>query len=221
MASKVVTFRSGPLTLEGVLEVPDSATPQPAVVVCHPHPRMGGSMANNVVMAVCFGLRQAGIGSFRFNFRGVGGSQGSYSNGVGEQADITAAISFLSGQDGVDPDRLGLAGYSFGSRMALSVVQSEERVKALALISPPAEPELMEKSLRVFKGSKFVLMGSMDNFITLEIIPDFLRYLLKPEEYRIVEGADHFWLGYEPEISRAVADFFTTALLRSRVKEGP
>ncbi len=220
MPSRVVTFSSGNLTIEGILDLPESSEKTPGVVVCHPHPRMGGSMANNVVMAVCYGLREAGIASLRFNFRGVGRSQGSYADGVGEKEDVKAAISFLSAQEGIDSGRLGLAGYSFGSRVALSLIgDDDDKIKALALISPPAEMYRQEKEIKRFDRPKYVMIGSEDNFMMMvDVIPDFFRHMFDPREYMIVQGADHFWLDFEPEISKQMKSFFSMALGGAGVK---
>lgn len=218
MPSRVITFPSGSLTLEGVLDLPESPVQVPGVVVCHPHPRMGGSMANNVVMAICYGLQSAGIASLRFNFRGVGGSQGSYADGIGEKEDIRAAITFLSTHASIDPDRIGLSGYSFGARTALSLIGEDSRVKAIGVVSPPYDTQVLEVPLRKFAGPRYVMMGSEDNFMTVEVIPDFLRHLLDPREYSIVEGADHFWMGFEQQITNHMKTFFSTALSDTEAK---
>ena len=115
-----VRFPSGELLLEGVLGLPEGDGPFPAVVVCHPHPLYGGSMDNNVVNSICEALTRASLVSFKFNFRGVGGSQGTHSGGAGEQEDVAAAISFVSDQAEVDPGRIGLAGYSAGAGYSLA-----------------------------------------------------------------------------------------------------
>ena len=93
---KRVTFRSNDLVLEGV--VASGETPCPGVVVCHPHPLYGGDMDSAVVTTICRELETRGIASLRFNFRGVGGSQGTHDEGRGETDDLRAAISFLAGQ---------------------------------------------------------------------------------------------------------------------------
>ncbi len=91
-----VSFVSGGLVLEGMLAVPEGTGPFPAVIVCHPHPLYGGSMDNNVVNSISETLVQASLVSLKFNFRGVGGSQGEFGQGIGEQEYVEAAISFLS-----------------------------------------------------------------------------------------------------------------------------
>ena len=114
-----VTFKSGDLTLEGMIASPDSARPHRAAVVCHPHPFYGGSMYNNVVDAVLEALHARGFATLRFNFRGVGQSEGEFDNGKGEADDAIAAIRFLTAQKGVRADSAVLAGYSFGAMTAV------------------------------------------------------------------------------------------------------
>ena len=95
-------------------------------------------MDNNVILSVSSALVEKSIIAFMFNFRGVGGSQGSYGDGIAEQEDVAAAISWLVSQPAVDSNRVGLLGYSFGAAVALSVACVDARVRAVALISLPS-----------------------------------------------------------------------------------
>lgn len=98
MVSERVTFETDDgLQIEGLLHLPE-ATPAPAIVVCHPHPQYGGEMRNNVVDAICKAALDQGIGALRFNFRGVGGSEGQYGGGVAERKDVAAALAYLGGR---------------------------------------------------------------------------------------------------------------------------
>ena len=101
-----VFFPCGDILLEGAWHFPDSESPYPAVVVCHPYPPMGGNMNSNVVYAVCQSLAKNNIASFRFNFRGVGKSGGHFEDGIGEQEDIKAALSFVSISPYIDKERI-------------------------------------------------------------------------------------------------------------------
>src|SRR6202035_2810578 len=112
MNESQVTFRSGELALEGLLANPGGGAP--AAVVCHPHPSYGGSMYNNVVDAILVAFHQLGYATLRFNFRGVGGSEGEYDGGPGEVDDAKAAMEFLLAQAGVKREGATIAGYSFG-----------------------------------------------------------------------------------------------------------
>ena len=89
-----LTFQSGDLSLEGVLHLP-AVTPAPGVVVCHPHPQYGGDMENNVVVAACDWLADRACAALRFNFRGVGESDGAFDQGAGERDDVRAALAHL------------------------------------------------------------------------------------------------------------------------------
>ncbi|MFC1926942.1 alpha/beta hydrolase [Chloroflexota bacterium] len=204
MTESRVSFPCDDLSLEGVVSVPAGEGPFPAVVVCHPHPLYGGSMDNNVVYAICNGLAQVSIAWLRFNFRGVGGSQGVYADGVGEQDDVAAAISYLSGMAGVDVRNIGLCGYSFGAGVALQFAPRDERVKALALVSPV----ISISNLSGYVKPKLILSGSADEFADAGSLQSLAGGLPQPNEFELVNGADHFWWGYEAKIAARVADFF-------------
>ena len=196
--------------------MPEGYEPFPSVVVCHPHPLYGGTMDDFVVMAVCEALLRESIAAFRFNFRGVGGSDGLHGKGVGEQEDVRAAVSFLSSRQEIDAKRIGLAGYSFGAGVALSVAPQEDRVQAVAAISP-ALPAA-SSPLRSYVKSKFLVVGSADTFIPGDRFLHLVGELAEPKEYQVISGADHFWLGYEREMAKSVASFFSR-ILKEPAKE--
>jgi len=173
-------------------------------------------MDDFVVLAVCRALVQESIAAFRFNFRGVGGSDGLHGKGVGEQEDVKAAVSFLSSCEEIDPKRIGLAGYSFGAGVVLSVVPQEERVQAVAAISP-ALPSA-SPPLRGYVKPKFLIVGSEDTFVSRDRFLSLVEELAEPKEYEVIPGADHFWLGYEDEVATSVASFFSKIFQQS-VKE--
>jgi alpha/beta superfamily hydrolase len=206
-----VSFPCGELFLEGILAIPDGAGPFPAVIVCHPHPLYGGSMDNNVVYSLSETLTQASLASFKFNFRGVGGSQGEFSQGIGEQEDVEAAISFMSKVKEVDSKRIGLAGYSAGAGFALPVSFDDARIKALVAVSPPLS--MFDFGfLKSCPKPKFLISGSRDNFTPADQFLEFCQSLPEPKECESIEGADHFWWGYESRLSAKVTAFLTKVL---------
>lgn len=208
MSEQQVQFASGGLTLEGVWHLSEKPGRSPAVVMCHPHPLYGGDMGNGIVVLVCRKLAKQGINALRFNFRGVGGSQGSYGEGIGEQEDLKAAVSLAASAEFVAASKLGICGYSFGARIVLSVPADEARVKALAAISPPLTPEF-QYSADKFPGPKFFLGGSDDSLFSPQTLQRFVEGLPAPREYEIIQGADHFWRGSEREVAQKIADFFS------------
>ena len=90
-----VTIGSNGLRLEAAVHYPGGRSPSAAAVVCHPHPQRGGDMHNSVVGIIVRGLNAAGLLALTFNFRGVGGSAGSFDKGIGEQDDVRAALKYL------------------------------------------------------------------------------------------------------------------------------
>ncbi len=203
-----VTFPSGSLTLEGALHLPER-TPAPGVVMCHPHPQYGGDMSSGVVYEVCAALASAGIVALRFNFRGVGASEGSFDGGRGEQYDVKAAIAWLSGRSEVDDSRLGLAGYSFGALMALAAAPGVPSVRAMALVSPPAGAARFDglpDGLPVL-----VVTGGNDTIAP----PEGLRASCADRanaRFEVVEGADHFWWSGMERLRELLTAFFSERL---------
>src|ERR1041385_7136937 len=131
-------FIPGPAgQLEALLETDPAAGPvRSAVVVCHPHPRYGGTMRNKVVHRVARGARRAGAAVLRFNFRGVGGSSGEYDGGIGEQDDFRAALTYLA--EKIPGLPLNAAGFSFGARVSLQASCSDPRVDLVIAVGLPA-----------------------------------------------------------------------------------
>jgi len=206
-----LTFPSGDLTLEGLLHRPP-VVPHPAVVVCHPHPLFGGDMHNSVVTVVCQALVEAGVAALRFNFRGVGRSQGAFGDGVGEREDAVAALAYLRRREGVDPAKVGLAGYSFGAAVAL--VAADEQVAALAAISPPAFGHVMASPAVACPA--LLITGDRDDVAPPAQVTALGRTLGPQCRVEVVPGADHFWWGHDEKLAQAVVGFLRDSLLPRR-----
>jgi alpha/beta superfamily hydrolase len=211
MRKTKVSFSSGGFVLEGILAIPEGAGPFSAVIVCHPHPLYGGSMDNNVVNSLSETLTQASLVAFKFNFRGVGGSQGEFDQGIGEQKDVESAISLISTVEAVDSERIGLAGYSAGAGFAFPVGFNNDRIRALAAISPPLSMFDFDFLKRCPKP-KLLISGSRDDLIPIDQLLEFCQNLPEPKECENVKGADHFWWGYESLLATKVTAFFTKIL---------
>ena len=168
-------------------------------------------MDNNVVDNICESLTMASFVSFKFNFRGVGASQGSYSHGAGEQEDVSAAISFVDGVAEADSERIGLAGYSAGAGFAFPVGVDDARIKALAAVSPPLSMFDFEP-VKDCPKPKFLVSGNRDSFTHASQFLEFCQNLADPKECDVVEGADHFWWGYETALAGKVTAFFKKVL---------
>jgi len=202
-----ITFPCADISLEGVWHFPEGSGPFPAVIVCHPHPLYGGSMSSNVVFYICQALAEASIAALRFNFRGVGKSQGEFGGGRPEQNDIKAALDFVLSTDNIDHQRIGLAGYSFGGGVAVPVAVEDEKIKMLALVSPA----LMDggEQLKEYIKPKFIIIGENDDVIAQRELRELAGEIPEPKQYQVIAGADHFWAGYEEEVARRVTEFFS------------
>lgn len=201
-----IVFPCGDIKLEGLFYSVETGGPAPAVVVCHPHPLYGGTMHNNVTYAIADALMKSGIAALLFNFRGVGGSQGSYGGGLAEQQDVGAALDWLGSAKGVDGDRMGLAGYSFGAGVAFPVGCRDARVKAIALVSPYFESSPVSLLKSCLKP-KLMLGGSMDDMVPSHDVESCGKEAAEPKKCEIIKGPDHFWGGYEGPMAEKVAGF--------------
>lgn len=210
MIIRQVFFPCGEMELEGELQLPEDSGTFPVVIVCHPHPQYGCDMYNNVVEIICEALSVNSIAAFRFNFRGVGRSGGKYDGGVGEQDDVKAALDFVSKTPNIDADRIGLAGYSFGGSVALSVAVNDKRPQLLAVVSlPPREKDW--ETLKRYSKPKCLIVGSSDMIVQFQRVQQYFR---DGDYFHVINGADHFWQEHQIELGRYLKLFFSQNLSR-------
>lgn len=176
------------------------------VVVCHPHPLYGGTMDNNVVLALEETYRLRGWTTVRFNFRGVGESTGTYGHGDGEAEDVLCVLRFVR-QHGME--RIHLAGYSFGAWVALKACRLGFSPQSLALVSPPVN-FLDFSELFLPPCPSWILMGDRDAFGEAARVRSWVdAHKTSPGRLRLdlCTGADHFYWGREQEIRRYLGAF--------------
>ena len=189
--------------LEAILERPGEGALEGAVVVCHPHPRHGGTMHNKVAYTLSRAFVRSGFEALRFNFRGTEGSEGRYDDGIGELDDALAAIEFMRARHGAYP--LWLAGFSFGAAIAvraavathidglISVAPAISRFAA-GLESQPECPWL-------------IIQGDVDELVDVEETVTWVDSLEPGPELLIINGGEHFFHGRLTELRQAVMDF--------------
>ena len=201
-----VTGPAGPL--EALLDEPDrtgTIPPRAAVVFAHPHPEFGGSMHTKAVYQGAKGLGRIGCAVLRFNFRGVGGSAGSFDNGAGESADYRAALDFMHARYPDAP--LWAAGFSFGSWIALEAGAADPRVSTLIAVAPPVARQgySFPNTLETEKP-KFLVQGDLDELCPLQDLWAFYAKLKEPKELAVIDGAGHLFEGKTAEVGEALAD---------------
>jgi len=196
---------AGPVgRLEAILMTPDGP-PAAAAVVCHAHPLHGGVMHFKVVFRAAKALQQNGAAVLRFNFRGVGRSQGTHDEGRGEQDDVRAALDELRRRFPGLP--LIAGGFSFGATMALRVGCAERGIGALVALGLPLSMLPDVGFLEACRPPRLFVQGEQDQFGDGDQLRQLVARLPEPRTLVVVPGADHFFGGHLDELQEAVASW--------------
>ena len=187
--------------LEAILMNPDGP-PTAAAVLCHAHPLHGGVMHFKVLFRAAKALQAHGAAVLRFNFRGVGRSEGTHDDGRGEQDDARAALDEMTRRFPALPIVLG--GFSFGSTIAARVGCGDPRVKALIVMGFPAR--MMGEAALAGPCAKPLLFvqGERDEFADGARIGAVVARLPEPKALVVVPEADHFFTGHLDALQAAV-----------------
>jgi uncharacterized protein len=192
--------------LEALLEPPvldDDHPVRAAVVFAHPLPTDGGTMHTKVVFRATKALASLGCAVLRFNFRGVGASEGEWDEGPGELADYRAALDSMASL--YPQTELWAAGFSFGSYVALTVGATDDRVRLLLGIAPPVDRYDLS-AVRANTKPKFLIVAERDELCPLKRAYEFYGQLAEPKELVVIDGADHLFDGKVSEVADAIVD---------------
>jgi hypothetical protein len=188
--------------LEAMLWTTAAASPGNLVgLVCHPHPLFGGTMHNKVVYQAAKALHRKGMPVLRFNFRGVGLSEGEHNRGRGEQDDVRTALDYLAKEFPARP--ILLAGFSFGSWVGLRVGCEDPRVTSLIGLGIPVNKSDLSYLVSCAKPRLFI-QGENDEFGPRVNVEEFVATLPEPKRLVVVPGVDHFFTGKLPEVGAAI-----------------
>jgi alpha/beta superfamily hydrolase len=187
--------------LEAILMHPERP-PRAAAVVCHAHPLHGGVMHFKVVFRAAKALQEEGLAALRFNFRGVGRSEGVHDEGRGEQDDVRAALDEVERRFPSLPVVAG--GFSFGSSMALRAGCADPRVRALFALGFPLSMLSETSYLQACTRPRLFVQGAADTYGGAEAIRGLVSALPEPKSVVVVPGADHFFGGHLDELQEAV-----------------
>jgi alpha/beta superfamily hydrolase len=207
MKAAAVREIPGPVgRLEALLERPHGAPgapPRAAVVFAHPHPLHGGTMHTKGVYRGTKALASLGCAVLRFNFRGVGGSEGTFDNAVGELDDMRAGVDFMATRyPGVE---LWTAGFSFGAYVALTAGALDDRVARLIGIAPALHMYDFGV-VRQSRKPKYFVQGELDELCPLANLQAFFEELPPPKQLAIVPGANHLFKDKMAELGAAVIE---------------
>jgi hypothetical protein len=212
LRQSAISFQSKRLNLEGIISFPDDLKGNvPAVAVCHSHPMLGGAFSDPVVVEICRAANDLGMATLRFNFRGVGESQGEFTNGSEEHHDAKTALDVLRKWPGVDRKQVALAGYSLGAAVVLESLKEFKHARALAFVAPTVKSVQNDRFKRD-KRPRLVVAGGNDRVAPSLEIQRALDEARQPLRFAEVANADHSMRGHETEIARIVADFISESL---------
>ena len=208
MPEALLTIPCGNLHLEARFDRGDGAA---TAVICHPHPLYGGSMDNNVVDALQKSLRDGGLGTLRFNFRGVGGSTGQHRGAQADVEDLIAVFDYLH-QQGLQV--LPLAGYSYGAWIGLRAMKEGLEPPLSILASPPLD-FLDFRGLAPPSCPCLITLGDQDDFCSVASIRSWSTPA--PEagsgaRLELLPGCDHFYGGFEKSLAEKVTAFLGSIL---------
>ena len=188
----------------GALEIALDSPPDNSrgvAVIAHPHPQFGGTLDNKVVQTLARAFTQAGWTAVRFNFRGVGGSEGAYNEGRGEVDDMLAVV-----QHAAPAGELALAGFSFGAFVTSQVfarLQPTRPVAKLVLVGTAASRFAVAPIAEAAHDQTLVVHGELDDTVPLQAVLDWARPQLLP--VTVVPGGGHFFHGQLPLLKSLVA----------------
>jgi alpha/beta superfamily hydrolase len=182
--------------LEGVAHLPETSEKAPVLVLCHPQPA-SSDMNDPLLVEIAQMLAESGMIALRFNFRGVGQSQGQQTDGRMEPLDVAGAIDCSLTLPGADPAKLGLIGHAFGAFMALTYAPFDPRVRTVVAISLPLYRATSNGFLKAFERPKLFVTGEFDEICPLYKLEPFVEQQVGPRGIKVITGARHLMRDYE------------------------
>jgi len=206
MREEKVFIPSNGIHLEGLLSIQGASPFRGGVILCHPHPQYGGDMDHPVITMAAEAASQEGFSTLRFNFRGVGESEGSYGEGIGERGDVKAVADYLDSRLKNNHAPLILLGYSFGAWAGFPIAIEDERFRGMVAVAPPLEIYNFE-FLKGCRKRKLFIAGNRDFFCPVSVLEAWYQGLEEPKSLTIIPGADHFLLFHTQFLNQPLREF--------------
>lgn len=197
--------------IQAVVETPGNAVARAFGVICHPHPLYGGTLDNKVIYTLSRAFHELGVPTIRFNFRGVGASEGEYADGIGETGDALAMVSY--GRERWDGTETWLAGFSFGGAVAIRAAASARPARLVAVA--PAVSRVDLTGVVPPEGPWLIVQGDADELVSAAEVQEWAAKQPHPPQLALLRGGEHFFHGRLNELREAV-----TAFLRQHAAPG-
>ncbi|MBR6355849.1 MAG: alpha/beta hydrolase [Alphaproteobacteria bacterium] len=186
----------------------------PVALVLHPDPMYGGTMNNKVVYTLFRCFQDLGFSVLRFNFRGVGRSQGQFNNGIGELSDATVALDWLQNMN-PDAKQCWIAGHSFGAWIGLQLLMRRPDINNFIAVTPPTN-EKDFSFLAPCPASGLIVQGGKDEFVPPEMVENMARRLNMQRnadiDFAMIEDADHKYSGHLPDLYKISGQYIISAM---------
>lgn len=186
----------------------------PVAVILHPHPKHGGTMNNRIVYSLFQMFVKKGFSTLRFNFRGVGKSEGSYDNGEGELADAAAAMDWLQATH-QHVNSYWVAGFSFGAWIAMQLLMRRPELDGFISVSPPTNMYDFN-FLAPCPVSGQIIHGELDSVVPKQYTEALVAKLRSQKgiaiDYQLIENADHFYTERLDEVLKNAENYLDLRL---------
>jgi len=192
----------------------------PIAIVLHPHPLYGGTMNNKVVYSIYQSFVRSGFSVLRFNFRGVGRSQGKFDDGLGELIDAATALDWLQLQC-PDASTCWIGGFSFGSWISMQMLMRRPEIEGFISCSPPAN--MYDFSfLSPCPSAGLIVQGDKDDIVNEESVAKLANKLATQKgakvDYDMIPGADHYFRGHIEKLSETMDNYINGRMENFQVK---
>lgn len=186
----------------------------PVALLLHPHPLYGGTMNNPIIMELYNIFDDLGFSTFRFNFRGVGKSEGKFDNGLGELADAAAALDWVQRQN-PNTNQCWVSGFSFGAVVCMQLLMRRPEITRFVSVSP--QPNLYDFNfLAPCPASGLIVHGKKDEIAPLDDVQKLAQKLQAQKnitvEYEEVSGANHFYDNEIPKLKKIIQNYIEIEL---------
>lgn len=200
--------------LEGRYHHQPNTDRSPIALILHPHPQFGGTMNNKVVYNLFHAFARKGFSALRFNFRGVGKSQGAFDNGQGELSDAASALDWLQTSN-PNASACWVAGFSFGAWISMQLLMRRPEIDSFISVAPPANV-LDFSFLAPCPASGLIVHGANDDIVPTEEVEKLAAKLQSQRgieiTYETIAGANHFFEEKLPDLDTQVERYLTTAV---------
>jgi alpha/beta superfamily hydrolase len=193
---------------------PGKSPTAPIALILHPHPQHGGTMNNKVVYGLYNAFAERDFATLRFNFRGVGRSQGSYDRGEGELSDAASALDWVQG---INPNArsVWVAGFSFGAWIGMQLLMRRPEIESFISVAPPANM-LDFNFLAPCPSSGQIIHGAADEIVPEAFVSKLVHKLSHQRgitiDYHVVPDANHFFTEHLAVLMEHVEDYLDLAL---------